>query len=318
MDLAGVVLFVLVCAASDPSHAMEGDIEALKLGTDVSQANLEQLRTWQGLAVVEDRQAGEGQPSWRAQGTIEFVLDRDRKATRWNSTWRNGTVGDEAKRQGLCEEISRGIVIEDAFYYLHVPKQSPKEQYTALVLPLTQIEHATRRTQHFQPLDFFAATGLTPAKSFQFYYDNRDAATKGAVQRLVKRQQNLIVMELKDSQGHERFEADLNVGANWTRIENENAREGSSELFAIGYEKAGDVWVPKSYSYKHRELRDAKIVNEWAREVRWTKNVVNASIDQIEFSLPKLGLRQGDIIRDTRTKSETVVSGSEFPVPRSK
>jgi hypothetical protein len=75
----------------------------------------------------------------------------------------------------------------------------------------------------------------------------------------------------------------------------------------IDWELINQAWVPRSYHY--RSIGSNEQDNPtYVRVVRFTNNLVNVPIFSREFSLHALGVREGDMIQDTRTGETRLVT----------
>lgn len=116
----------------------------------------------------------------------------------------------------------------------------------------------------------------------------------------VKREGGLVTLEVQFGENNDKIEKyifDLSIGGNL--IEYYNKTPTADNIRKYEYETNSGVWVLKSYKYTNVTRRKDGDLRT-TRSINWGNSVVNVPFEEDEFTLEKLGLRQGDDIHDRR------------------
>jgi hypothetical protein len=123
-----------------------------------------------------------------------------------------------------------------------------------------------------------------------------------------------IVTLMVRGRGYEGFNAytvELGKGANL--IGYDAADSDGFENWKYEFVKINGSWVPSGVTLTSVNVGAVQAT----RTLRWVKNIVNEPVKDEEFSLLKLGLRQGDWVQDNRQDNPTGrpyrVKGAEYP-----
>jgi hypothetical protein len=287
----------------------EGDKEHLNMVIAKYRENLERLKTWKGKARLINR-------IWRdnseilVESEIDFAYDARGERYRYNSTaLRDVSIVDDMEVPRLTPKHRAALFNKDGYYDLLYVVGS-KGLRTANLSEKKRMK-AGWGSAMFEPMFFFTDKGNWQDQHLQVLADNFDhPAAIGSVKR---EGDTITVVRVIDEVSVEKVFS-LAMGGNATRITTTEKRPDGSEHVWVNswdWERVNDVWVPKSAS---RQERDSAALGERKNHsIEWEQNLVNDPIEEREFSLASLGLRQGDFIFDTRNNTQRVLKGPEFP-----
>jgi hypothetical protein len=101
---------------------------------------------------------------------------------------------------------------------------------------------------------------------------------------------------------------DLDQGGN--NVEAESTSDDVHDYYAHSFQKVGNIWVPKTAIARTTNKR-AGVMQE--QRMTWTQNIVNEPVPESAFSLEKLAIAKGDLVRDLRSGAEYKYEGSSSP-----
>ena len=268
-------------------------------------ANKERIRTWRGRVVISDTRSGPEETGMRMKSEVYFSYSQADRATRYNRKcvdWTEIVKGSEKQR--FDEYFVNGLRKGEDFYRLGpITPKSHKGNYGAGLYPLGE-EKVGPAGDDFDPMYWFTDHGESLDQRFHLLFEG---ATQGKDlgKGSIKRDGDTIVLQFTAGLLN-RYVVNLSQGGNMLKYEGKVG--ASEETWTYQYEKFGEVWVPKKITYHTRNENE-----EYTRNLEWVENVVNEPLRQDQFSLPTLGLRRGDVIRDARTGTRLTVQGNEYP-----
>ena len=303
---ATFVCAVGALAARTSFGDIKGDIELLKVIADGYEANLQKLKTWQGQAsITSSVSMGSGQEAVHRQGKYkaDFLVDRTLDAVRWTWFTLEETEYKEGQKttSGLnpMAGVSKGECDYVLFYHGY---GQPFERRNLNIYP------RDRWPKHFQGFGFdpmYILKEITLVPIPEILRSSYEQANSPKVSPTTIVREGDIVTFQKGLEGIiNRYVFDLAKGC--SVLECYNSSPGHGETYwKLDYEKLAGVFVIKTISlvYEHKRP-DLKGTSK--RMAVLTNAMVNAPIDEAEFSVGKLGLKPGDTIRDTRTNIEYI------------
>jgi hypothetical protein len=312
-----IVILFLGGVRNQPSvvrAAMQGDKENLRMVMAKYRENLDRLRTWKGKVLRTNRPMRDS-AEILVENRIEFAYDARSGRYRYNIT----TLRDVSLVEG--KEVSRltpvkaaGLFNKDSFYDIIYQRDS--DGFRIANVRAKKKMDPGWHAETFEALFFFTDKGKWQDEHLKVLADNFDSP---AVIGSVMRDGDTITMTRVIRKNSVEKTFSLAKGGNATRITTTENRPDGSERVSVDawdWENVQGVWVPKS---AQRQVRDsAKNGERDDTSLKWEENLVNVSLEEKEFALASLGLRQGDFIEDARTNRKMIARGAEFPPGASK
>ena len=288
---------------------VKGDVELLKTVAEKYRANLEKLKTWRG------------EVKWPLHSieiicecSIDFACDFTLPAKRWAITLGEQHISDKGIEKTMPPECRFGMYRDGAYYQLIYKDKNKRHEANVQDRPFMQpaLNYGTFDAQFYLTFE-----GIEPDEiGTKLYKGSKEKETTGVT--IIKDGNILTIQTVLEKYGPAPvalYQFDLSKGANFTKVEmrsNETNRK-SEGIWRWIWEEVNGVWVPKEFS------KDvvAILPNPRATHYRvlWTKNEVNIPLEKDEFSLVKLGLRQGDQVYDSRTHKKYTITDKSFPPP---
>ena len=318
--LAVAILINLVqfCIVQSKAKAqIQGDVELLKTAAEKFRDNLNKIKTWKG-EVKWDQNSVLNSPKLTSivtECSIEFACDLTLPAKRWSiRTDKLITVVDgkekvslpdwrfHIERDGAYYELFYDARIKDAFHLADVANHPYMKPGLS--------------TGTFDPLYFFKYNDEDLDNKWSFLYEHAKSEPMSAYS--ITRDGNYVVIRLKikdEPVPRTVYEIDLSKGGNLTKVETArnatNAWDTRIEKWA--WQEVNGVWVPQEFTRDH--IVTLPKPQDFHYKIRWIKNEVNIPLAKDEFSLVKLGLRQGNGVYDSRTRSTYKITDKSFPPP---
>ena len=311
-----------------------GDAELLRTVSQEHRSNIERIRTWSGT-IRESMDSAipvQGNDPFviHSKAIIEFACDRPRKSFRSNYLCMDRTTEGELEGVDSDNQPVRpgmGVMVVDDCYYrcsydagidwLPAQKGASDERGTASRVPLTRvavIRPAGERRKpealgnEIDPFYWFTYRGKDTGECFGVYSGWAEEKADFSSRVTVGHERDRVTLRIGDSNGHNRYVADLQQGANLVEYDAADST-GTRENWKYEYESVSGIWVPKQVRLEIHGPDGSHYV----RTLSWEKNVVNEPVEETEFALTKLGLRRGDKVQDERTGEDYVVQGHEYP-----
>jgi hypothetical protein len=296
--------FIAFAVTSPASAQMTGDRKLLTLVATQNLANRDAILSLEGVADISDKLTGNvnGQPwamSWERQ--VDFVYDR--KVNQYRSLTRQtreiGTKGGKPV-ENTAVEMYGTIRTSDAFYNMGPWEADRRVGTTAVpVLTIRPLSEESRGdfSNDFDPFWFFEQQGMDIHNRLTFLHQR--ASEPSLSKFAVSRAGNLVILDYHGPEMTSRQVFDLDQGGNQIEVEAKDSLVHVKRTFT--FEKISNIWVPKLAMAWNANQQKGNI-NE--RRVTWIKNVVNSSIPEEAFAWESLGIKSGDLVRDTRTGAE--------------
>ncbi|MFB0525401.1 MAG: hypothetical protein ACETVZ_07650 [Phycisphaerae bacterium] len=292
---------------------VEGDLELLKLVAHGYKANLAKLATWQGKAVISlDLFSTDDKiPSIRRKSSAEFLFDAEQDATRWY--W-NQLEGLRTRKgtQPVTEKpyFTSGIAKNKTLHMLFpVPPTPERPPRNVLIKPVGG-KRIGGWNNEFNPMFYFQSIDRDWYKRLMFYYEKANSPHIGTLK--IWKKGNIVFFETVNKRDpifvHHEF--DLSKGCCITKyVRNYDPNFSKIQvIWNIDYEQVNGVFVPKEIKNIHIKSDGS---SKTTRVVQFVQNITNKPIDAEEFSLAKLRLIPGDIVRDQATGIMFIYKGED-------
>ena len=316
VDLQGSVL-----------HAASGDAALLKAVSREHSANRERIRTWRGeIEVTAESFLPQGVPKAEqttrqvSHGRVEFVCDCTTGSFRSNHVCtKNMGERDNGERVDLPYRMASSVMVVGDMYYhcfwddawdsrKDVPNHSPMGR-VAIVRTASERPKPGAFRDEIDPFYWFTYDGEDTGELFAVYSGWVEEKADFYSRRSIEVDGDRVSLHIR-STGHNTYTIDRGQGSNLVEYDaaDNDSGVGDRENWKYEYEEVGGVWVPKEV---HGEVLCADN-RRFARTLSWQKNVVNAPVEEAEFSIAKMGMRRGDLVQDERTGESYFVQGEEY------
>jgi thiol-disulfide isomerase/thioredoxin len=284
---------------------LHGDVELLKTVAQHHKANFGSLMTWKGEAFEEVLSTRGDNYDYMVRSKCTFAYDKSQNAARWNKQpQEHRMVVDGKKVRNILASYNSGMVKGKSSYKYSAPGQRDGKDVFRLVIYRLKGPRSFVFTDIFtlDPRYFFAdpAAGHPIYDRLMLMYDNADNIIKPASNVMyVKRVGDLVIMEtwMPEHKCTEKHVFDLSVGGNV--IEYLNKYPKAETVHKFQYEQQSGVWVPKSFKWMNiTEKQKGAGALKTSRTIHWSNSVVNVPFEEDEFTLEKLGVKDGDDIDD--------------------
>lgn len=307
LALVGMIC-ALTAAGRSVIAGVEGDAELLRLVAIGYKANRERILTWKGSASLTlTGNFQDPEEMLRRTGEVQFVMDREREARRWNyqymtsSGTKDGVVR-AAEPDSDYQETMNAMFKDDAFYRYHY--HTPKTYTGARVLIITSSQEANviDQSDDFDPLYWSNNRGRDVYEELMTYYSDRDNPDLDFV---LRRDGNIVTIETKGSRGDGYVKYDIAKGCNVVELLATLTSKGGRDTWKYSWEweNADGVFVPARFVGRHDthyEGDDARHAFT-QREIVFKDMAVNQPLADSEFNLQALGIRPGDRIQNNIT-----------------
>lgn len=295
-------IIVLLTPLPCLSGGIKGDKELLMTVALRHKANLESILTWKGEAFEERRTTKKvDNYDYMLDSKLTFSYDQLQNSVRWNREPQEFRA--ESKGKSFSSTFSwynSAIITEKASYTYRKSGTDENGNITFRVI-IDEPYKGVRKigNKGFDPRYFFSDGGDNTYKRLMFLYENAD--NPKLTERHIKREGDLVIMTLeKTVEGVIRTERqvfDLSAGGNLVEFYNSGSTYENHREYE--YEEKSGVWILKSYkrlNITHREDGSHRST----RTIKWSNSVVNAPLDEDEFTIEKLGVKHGDYIQDNK------------------
>jgi hypothetical protein len=322
--LAVAILIILVqgwIIHSKAKAQIQGDVELLKTAAEKYRANLEKPKTWRGeLEWSQNSDNNEHKMKLLGECSINFACDYTLPAKRCAATEHKLINIIDGKEKVLLPKWKFDLQ-KDGSYYVLLYTSDMKDSTHIAVKQDHPFKKPGLNFDMFDPMYFFTDGEMDWDKYYLYLYkSNQNLDNSNLLEHManysITRDKNIVYITFIPKNNpitSDVLQIDLSKGCNVTKREaisnNPSLVINDSQKWL--WEQVNDVWVPKEY------IKDMFVPQPKASEshykIRWIKNEVNTPLAKDEFSLVKLGLRQGDIISDSRTKEDQIISDKSFP-----
>jgi hypothetical protein len=295
----GIIVFVILPARA----GSKGDIELLRLVATAHQANRAKIRTWRGLAQIENTHEDANGVIIREKTTVDFLSDRRRAVTRWKWTHNEQYVRKGVDSLEILREPFTAMITREG-YYRHAPGITTLdgERLNTLVIQPPEKARSGSYTDCFDPMWYLTGhmakvtDDLVERLAFLYSQVKND----GVTQITSTRDGNLVILENKDGGIFNRHTFDLSQGGNVVKYE--AGSDNVAELRTWSYEQVDSVWIPKTFVFSYQyKTPDVFGGTKRTRSITFVKNILNQPVDISEFSLESLGYSNSEQVSDTRS-----------------
>jgi hypothetical protein len=293
--------------ASSASAQFEGDLELLKMTAVKYRANRENLKTWKGDVSWQQIQTT-GIAEWTANYACDFTLP----AKRWSIVIENNIHVKDGKEYSTPILWHYGMFREGAYYDLLFSADSKDNRH---LLPVQDHPFSVPGStcEVFDPEYFFTFENNNVDEILLKLSNNADKATGYSI----KKEGDTVIIQLarkKDNPiPNALYYIDLSKGANLTQVEMRTIEINllTETIWRWSWQEINGVWVPKEITKDN--ICSLPEPEECHNRIVWKNTEVNVPLASDEFSLQKLGIRQGDVLFDTRTNTKTIITDKSFP-----
>jgi thiol-disulfide isomerase/thioredoxin len=312
-------------------------VELLRYVAAQNQQNKGKIRTWKGMATVEDREsADEEGVGYDSSTTVGFVFDQARKSVRWNETldkWMRIERGQRIPQ--ATPQIFNGMVTPGGLYrFAQSDDVLDDSDKRPMVLTICEpddgswgrlVKDSYGRQQppfrDFNPMAGFDV-GMFPFGDFSVlssidflmlrgglgqdlsvYLALADSPGLAGIKVILSG--DTIMIDIGDADVCVRYTLSLSQGCNPIACDS-ILPVGHSE-WRWTYESVDGIWVPKTFS----ETSHRKGKCDEQRKVTFVENRVNLSVEPGAFDLYRLGIQVGDKVVDQRTGQEYIYLGED-------
>lgn len=286
-----------------------GDLSAFALAANAWRENMDRLKTWSGEAELDlDAEGVNPDERIHIQATVTFFWNLEKSRSRYEiRITKDVTVRDGQETPRLPLEVRSGMALDSARYELIYRPDLPQRRRNVLITEKPR-SMGGYSYDGFDPTYYMTYEG-TPWDAYWKDLDGHAKELRGRI--LVANEQMLYLQDISGVRAE--FVMDLARGGQLvsltTTLKNDDAEEFSECL--ITWEEHNGVWVPATL--RQTDTTSKPQVSRRVFELKWRRQAVNEPIDDQEFTLPMLGVRQGDLIDDARTNSKRAAEGAEFP-----
>ena len=296
--LGATIVGLAFLNALPPAFAkLKGDPALLRQAAQLHKANREKIVTWSGRVLVSDREELEGQEISRAESEVNFFagIPSNRLRFHWNVTFRSGgTVANPVNSKN-------GLIATERYTSVSRHKDPEKLQTVISIEPAKRLRVGPL-SEDFNPMFYFDDNAGRIDKFFASIADN--AENPKLSDWVVSQTGNLVTLRVEAENVYNEYVVDMAAGATLSRY-----RAGDTdgdEAYDWQYESKDGVWIPITWKcVKHERWRSennrrvpTKEVRTITRIVRWEVSRLNEPIADEEFSIDKLGIKDGEWVTD--------------------
>jgi len=277
---------------------IQGDVELLKTVALQHKANFESILTWKGEAFEERTSTiGDWFDSMR-KNKCTFAYDQLQDAVRWNKDPQESRTTNHGEPQNVIHANYNSAMFKDQSYYEYSGYEQPDDK-NKVVHHLVIAEPKMAKGMQGHGLDprylFADPAGASIHGKLMFLYNN--ANDERASGWSVKREGDLVTLQISPDETRTAKQVyDLSAGGNL--VEHYNKTPTAEITQSYTYEEKSGVWVIKSFKKTNISHRKNGDVHKTNRTINWSNSVVNVPFEEDEFTVEKLGVKQGDLISD--------------------
>ncbi|MBX9652213.1 hypothetical protein K2Y11_01200 [bacterium] len=222
------------------------------------------------------------------EGDVEFAFDAATQIRRWN--WSSKSMFTNGVELTEPYAIFNGMFKDDLFFRFG-PAPPKRGSYMATIHEKDGAQFSGYRSLDFDPTFFFTIEGkpfdyLDAFISTNEYKQNVECSESDTEIVITSKQPNSTqIMTFTPAGLLSRYEFQSDMIRTFTKID---------------WESINQAWVPRYYHYRSFGSSEQRTPTN-VRIVVFTNNSVNTPLFSREFSLHALGVREGDMIQDTRT-----------------
>lgn len=295
---------------------IQGDVELLKTAAEKYCANLEKLKTWRGEVKWFQKGANSSRhESSNIECSIDFACDLTLPAKRWSIKIDKQINVKDGQEKILRDQWTYSLQRDGTYYDLLYDSKTKDSHHIAYIKDKPYMKPGLNYGS-FDPLYYYNVLDQNVETFCTTLYKNANLENMSAYS--ITKEENIVIIKLKrktDPQPSTVYQIDLSKGSNFTKIESFHNSDNSSQnsIKEWIWQEISGMWVPKEFTMDHIVILPNP--KEEHYRITWLKNEVNISLSKDEFSLVKLGLRQGDQVQDSRTHSSYTITDNSFPPP---
>jgi hypothetical protein len=268
-------------------------------------ANIDRIRSWQGIARVTDQQSFDAL-RLKSIAEVKFAYDSKQQASRWN--WHNVVVEPQSD---LLENIS-GMKKDSQFmrFGWYSQKMRPRGMIYSEDSRDGQLGNLS---YDFDPMWYYCVHGTTYETRLLPFYEFTVNKTKGFVPWKLTFEGDLLIYESNDGGNINRYELDLAKDGMLARFMVDSIVV--REEYEHNWTKVKDIWVPSKFTYRHF----ANKALDRERTVEFQSNELNQDAPALDFGPKSLGMKSGEVVFDARNNQRLRIqeNGDLVPVSNS-
>ncbi len=291
-----IMLIIPILLTSLPCSAeIQGDKELLKTVALANKANFESILTWRS-DVYEEQKATEGDSYKRTLNSqCIMVYDQLKQAVRWNKTPKEYLLEEDGKRKNYDMDNSTDYTSSmfiNSTYYNYVSNRQPGDPNDKFyILTIDDAKKAQGLLNYtFDPRLLITLNGEPVYNSLMFFYEH----AKDVNNISVSRSGDIVTLEYLDNKLDDKRVFDLSKGGNLVEWYNKGTAENDRKCT---YENKSGVWVLKTY-YKTYSGQAQRGIDLETRLLKFDNSVVNVPFKDDEFTVAKMGIKNGEMIQD--------------------
>lgn len=284
-------------------------------------ANRTGIRNWSGKVIVKDKISRGGAPAYRTTFRVNFVVDATQDAFRWDRE----TLEAFEYKDGQEIAFDNGLGPESGMrkasdFYRLKPFADNSGRHHISVGPTSGMKLGPASVD-FSPMYYFTDYGQELDDRFQYFYEQSKYT---AWHWTTTREGSLVTVSLNATNLVNTYVVDIDQGCNLVELVNFNFTDPERKILEVGtrqqweWIKVGDVWVPDFVRFSNDNRKKDTLLE---RTIEWSDHVVNGEIAPDEFTVAKMGARDGDYLVDVRSATRLVLGKKSpettTPAPRS-
>jgi hypothetical protein len=292
---------------------IDGDVKLLERAAIEYRSNLENIKTWKGkvkCSLHSENDKWDADSEWTAEYACDFLTS----TKRWEVHIEKDRNNFKGKESVLPPSWRLGLYQSGACYEL----QYDARNKNGVRLLEIRNKFTSKPDYNYATFDAEFYLGYQGEKPDVLY----EALSKGASGKemsacsIRKEGDNVVLRLNSDKQADSPlalYNFDLSKGANLTRVEMRRSVPGDrlESIWTWSWKKIGGAWVPDEVTKDSVVMEPSP--SKRSVKMRWIENEVNVDLEKDEFSLVKLGARQGDAIQDYRTNERRIVTYASYP-----
>ena len=299
--IKSIMCMVYIAIISFPCSAeIQGDIELLKTVALANQANYESILTWKSDVSEEIISSTGDNYEQTLKAQCEMAYDQLKQAVRWNKTPKEFYDEKDGERK-IDKTDFHGYYESSMFikssYYNYIDNKNPDEiDKDFYILKIDDPKKAAGWSEYsFDPRLLLADPHGHPIfVSLMLYYKDLKDSEPGYVN--INRSGDLVTLELAIIKNlSNKYVFDLSKGGNL--VEWVGKQNGLVITQKCTFENISGSWVLKTF-YKTNYDPTRKEVTTRKRTLEFSNSVVNVPFEEDEFTVKKMGVKEGEMIQD--------------------
>ncbi|MBN2183391.1 MAG: redoxin domain-containing protein [Sedimentisphaerales bacterium] len=291
-------------------------MELLKTVALKNKANFDSILTWKGEAFEERTSTRGDWYDYMMKNKCTFAYDQLRDAVRWNKEPQEYRFTNHGESMVPILAFYNSTMIKDRTYFNYYGNEQPNDKSKIdYYLVIGDPALAKGEQDHcLDPRVFLTYPGgVTIHSRLMLLYNHANDKTE--VGRSVKREGDLVILQFSDETRMSREVYDLSAGGNMVDYYSKSPTVEITMNYT--YEEKSGVWILKSFKKQNINHRKNGEVSKWARTTNWTNSVVNVPFEEDEFTMEKLGVKQGARVSDHRIPRVYIYKGTLIESPLS-